>query len=254
MDKWVYRAFWTAEGALGVLILAGGLAAALGSNTGWFLPGALNRLRYASVLLCLSFALFWRSRFRFALFLAACADFFLIFTVSYLPGIVLFFLVQNEFRHFLRLSWSRFLCWGAGTLTFSAFLAQCLSLSLEPVATVSLFYAGTLLGNLREAVRGSKKRPDQRLLALSLTLLLLCDFHVALGALPADSQFAPWLSLWIQLAPVFIWLFYLPAQAMLASSFSSNRFLWAAQSWDGSRFFPGHPQSPACAPAPRPPQ
>ncbi len=245
MDKLVYRTFWAAEAALFLLILWGGLHAFASPDQELFLPGALDRFRYAAVLLSLAFALLQQSPFWQTLLLAASADCFLIFSSHYLPGILLFLLVQETFRQVLRLSLSCLLGWGTAFLFLFASASYLFAFPLTLVGTTSAFYAGVLLRNLAAACQApsphrrprgashgdrrgcsrarsatrAKKEPGRRTLAYSLTLLTLCDFHVALGQLPLSQLpgLPLWLALWVRLSPVLIWIFYLPAQVLLAS-------------------------------------
>lgn len=193
-----------------------------------YLPQALSYLRYASILFCFSYALMasepkvtkenapekTKPMLIQALFFTVCADYFLVFSTHYLPGILFFILVQNAYRRFLSAPFTYWFCCGSAVMGIFLLVTRFFPIPFDFVNTFSAFYGGCLLANL---LYSAKKGPGW--FTLSLTLLLLCDFHVALGHLFFyRSAFYPsWLIHWIDLTPFLIWGFYLPAQILLAA-------------------------------------
>lgn len=160
-------------------------------------------------LLCLirNYPLLRIPRVRFlpcALFLTACADYFLIFTDSFLTGVLLFCLVQLCYRLFLGGAWKPFLKCSLLALPFLILLGSFSEALLVP----SLFYIGCLFGNIRL----SRSRKNFRLL-FAFTLMLLCDVHVGIANLPRYLVLQP--SFFYLFASRIFWIFYLPSQLFI---------------------------------------
>ncbi|WP_434311593.1 hypothetical protein [Hominifimenecus sp. rT4P-3] len=193
-----------------------------------YLPQALSYLRYASILFCFSYALMASETKKRkenayekatplltqALFFTVCADYFLIFSNYYLPGILFFILVQNTYRRFLSAPFAYWFCSGSAMMGILLLASRFFPIAFDFVNAFSAFYGGCLLANL---LYSAKKGPGW--FTLSLTLLLLCDFHVALGHLffYPSALYPSWLITWTSLTPFLIWGFYLPAQILLAA-------------------------------------
>ncbi|MCJ7834245.1 hypothetical protein MUB23_02395 [Cuneatibacter sp. NSJ-177] len=215
--------------ALLYLIIAGFSLRYVSDRSLGHLPEALSFLRYASILFCFSYAMTARVPAKSAsgspeqsrnfplaqaLFFTVCADYFLVFSNRYLPGILFFLLVQNMYRRFLRAPFPFWFCCGSAAMGILLLFSRLYRFPFDSVSAFSAFYAGCLLANLAFSL---KKGPGW--FSLSLTLLLFCDFHVALGHLSdyLASPFPGWLAGWVGATPFLIWGFYLPAQVILAA-------------------------------------
>lgn len=165
-------------------------------------------LKYAGILLCLTFALYRRSRPAMAaLVFAVCADWFLLIREDhFLPGVLLFLCVQICHLLFLRRRGAGFalpLRLGAAGVLLSALLLLGLA---DPLTAAVAIYLSQLLSNLILSLRP----PGAGKLAAGLTLLLCCDICVGIVNLPA---LFPTL---LPAAQVGMWLFYLPSQVLTA--------------------------------------
>ena len=151
----------------------------------------------------------------YLLLLTSLADYFLIFTDWYPPGVLLFILVQFGYRLLLSAPLRPMLI--ASGLTFLV------SLLLYPQAGLlfwlALAYGICLLMNLVFCVQNKRYS-----FCLFFFLLLLCDLHVGLANL--SSYFTipyGFLRTYQKLAASGIfWIFYLPSQALLAGLVSSR--------------------------------
>lgn len=215
--------------ALLYLIIAGFSLRYVSDRSLNHLPEALSFLRYASILFCFSYVMTARAPAESAagapeqsrklplvqaLFFTVCADYFLVFSTHYLPGILFFLLVQNMYRRFLHAPLTFWFCCGSAAMGLLLLFSRLYGFPFDSVSAFSAFYGGCLLANLAFSL---KKGPGW--FSLSLTLLLFCDFHVALGHLSRylSSPFPGWLAGWIGATPFLIWGFYLPAQVILAA-------------------------------------
>ena len=239
------RPFFLSLEALLYLIIAGLSLRYVSDRSLGHLPEALSFLRYASILLCFSYAMTADASEKAmaaapaksttgvpaesasgapeqnrklplvqALFFTVCADYFLVFSNRYLPGILFFLLVQNMYRRFLRAPFPFWFCCGSAAMGLLLLFSRLYRFPFDSVSAFSAIYAGCLLANLAFSL---KKGPGW--FSLSLTLLLFCDFHVALGHLSdyLASPFPGWLAGWVGATPFLIWGFYLPAQVILAA-------------------------------------
>lgn len=185
----------------------------LAGRGGWTIP-----IKYAGVLLCLTYALLCAARggdrlVPAALLLTAGADWFLLVRNDhYAVGIALFLCVQTVYLLRLRLRHA-----GAhAAAPLRAGLALFVELALHflnmavPVNQMAGLYFSQLLANTILAWTLNGKR--WRCFALGLTLFVGCDACVGLfNALPAASPLYPAVS-------VGMWFFYLPSQVLIALS------------------------------------
>ncbi len=178
--------------------------------------GQTISIKYAGVLLCLSYALLCARKggeklVPLALGLTACADWFLLVRNDrYALGIALFLCVQAIY--FLRLrragAGSAYLlraglALGAGLAVYALGLAS-------PLNLLVVLYFSQLLSNA--VLAWSRKGSRWARFALGLTLFVGCDACVGLfNLLPAGSPLYPAVS-------VGMWLFYLPSQVLIALS------------------------------------
>ncbi|MCI8915745.1 MAG: hypothetical protein HFF26_03635 [Oscillospiraceae bacterium] len=197
------RAFLAAEGGIYALFLTLDL---MGRGVG-SVP-----VKYAGVLLCLALSLLCPDRLvPLALFLTACADWFLLVRNDhYALGIALFLCVQTVY--FLRLRRN-----GAGNawplrsgLALLAGLAVYAAGMASPLNLLAALYFSQLLSNA--VLAWAPGDASRRRFALGLTLFVGCDVCVGLfNVLPPASPLYAAVS-------VGMWLFYLPSQVLITLS------------------------------------
>ncbi len=205
MDRRVTGCFLAAEAALYGAFLFLDLTGTAGPNAA---------LKYAGVLLCLTFSLFCARRggdrlVPPALLLTALADLFLlVLNRHYALGVLLFLGAQSAYLIRLRLSSGR--SWWLLRCT----LPLCVGLALYALgqATPLNMLAGLYFSQLLVNTVLAWTLP-RRVFALGLTLFVGCDLCV--GAFNSPGLVPP--ALW-QFARVGIWLFYLPSQVLIALS------------------------------------
>lgn len=136
------------------------------------------------------------------------ADYFLIFTTHYIPGILCFLIFQAGCRKLMNASMKGML---VPAITASVLLY--LTGVASPVILLAAGYGVSLCANLLFAWRKRDKK-----LRLIFLLLLFCDLHVALANLGLYASIPPGRFRDYQqfVAPHALWLFYLPSQLMLA--------------------------------------
>lgn len=163
------------------------------------------------------------------LFFTVCADYFLFFTRGYLPGILLFCMVQLCYRRYAGLSPVRartsekisFLPAGFPPIGL-LFAAVILTDILFPKANAILIGASSLLYLvlLLENMVLSCRRKDFLLLH-ALTLMLLCDLHLGIYHMPSYLPLPSFLQLDVTWR--LIWFYYLPSQLLLACCADTKR-------------------------------
>ena len=177
-----------------------------------------NPIKYAGILLCLAFSWYLARRggsalVTAALALTALADvFLLLLDCCYTLGVGLFCLVQGlYFLRIFRADGGRSL-WGLRLILFVLSLAVLQGLDLLlPLNILALFYFTNFFCNALASL-GCPGR-NLRLFSMGLWLFLCCDVCVGLFqtpelATPAAESFVR----------VGMWLFYLPAQVLIALS------------------------------------
>ncbi len=145
----------------------------------------------------------------YLLLLTSIADYFLIFTDWYLPGIVVFILVQMGYRRLL----------GTGTLPLLFFICLVFFLCIlffpaaDLLVILAFCYGICLMANLICSLR--RRRFDYFGFFL---LLLVCDLHVGLANLNSYYSLPQGILYSYQQAvpPWIFWIFYLPSQLILA--------------------------------------
>lgn len=197
------------QGVLYLLFLSGDLT---GVGT-WTVP-----VKYASILLCLLFSLGWSLNggdklVSTALVFTLGADtFLLLLNRWYILGVSLFCVVQGLYllrivqRNGGRSLWPVRL----GLFLLSLVLLAQWDL-LSPLNAVSLFYFTNFLCNVLQS--WSLRGRGARLFSAGLTLFLCCDLCV--GVFNQPGLFPQALDAF---ARVGMWLFYLPAQVLIALS------------------------------------
>ncbi len=164
------------------------------------------------------------------LFFTVCADYFLFFTRGYLPGILLFCMVQLCYRRYAGLAPVRartaskkisFLPAGFSPISI-LFAAVILTDILFPETDAILIGASSLLYLvlLLENIVLSCRRKDFLLLH-ALTLMLLCDLHLGIYHMPSYLPLPSFLHL--DVTWKLVWFYYLPSQLLLACCADTKR-------------------------------
>ena len=210
--------FFAAETALGILFQTG--------------HGSGAVLRYLTVLLaCLFCGLLAERSWAYlltqlALLLTACADWFLVLPSppNQLPGMVFFSLAQLAYGARLCLAEPsplrrRVQLWARVLLSAAALTATVLALGkgTDAVALVSMLYYANLILNL---ILAWTQLPKQAIMAVGLTLFLLCDTLIGLAFLDGYIPIGEESVIYRVIHPGFdlAWAFYLPSQMLLAVS------------------------------------
>lgn len=181
--------------------------------------GDTNPLKYASILLCLAFALYgalaWGGEplVCLALCLTAWADWYLLMrNRDYALGVAIFCGVQLCYLIRLRRESGGRSWWGARLVLALAALAGLAALRQLTAlnALVAVYFTGFLCNaGLSLTLRGRR----MRLFALGLVLFLCCDLWVGVFNAP---ELLP--AGFYAFARVGMWLFYLPAQVLIVLS------------------------------------
>lgn len=164
------------------------------------------------------------------LFFTVCADYFLFFTRGYLPGILLFCMVQLCYRRYAvlspihaystveKISFLPSSFYPTGILFAAVILTDILFPETDTILTgaSSLLYLALLLEN---AVLSCHRKDF--LLLHALTLMLLCDLHLGIYHMPSYLPLPSFLHL--DLTWKLIWLYYLPSQLLLACCADAKR-------------------------------
>ena len=177
-----------------------------------------NPIKYAGILLCLGYSLYLERRggsrlVPAALTLTALADVFLLLLDShYALGVGLFCLVQGLYLVRIFRSNGGKSLWGLRIVLFllAPLVLKRLGLLL-PLNVLALFYFSNFLCNALASL-GCPGR-NMRLFSLGLWLFLCCDLCVGLFQSPELAS--PAVGAFVQVG---MWLFYLPAQVLIALS------------------------------------
>jgi len=174
-----------------------------------------DSIHYTFIFLCFAIGCCRRipSSLIVALGFTLAADYFLIFTDTVLPGLLLFTIVHICYLRYLKGElWILAFAWGMG-IFLTGSLNWAWVLKLDPSLLPAGGYAACLLCTL-----GLSLWRREKVLAASIGLLLLCDLHVGIHQLDRSGLLphVGWLSAWYAAAPSLIWLFYIPAETLLA--------------------------------------
>lgn len=237
--------FWILEGILYTVFLTGDWCDFLGvpwiTGTDWYMYSSI--CKYAALLICVWYGcrLGWQKGNRKqkvlcgVLLFAAVADYFLLFTDSFILGILFFCIVQCCYcLFFAGEKGSRVLYRMAGTGICVAVLVWCLiqagifgdaagwkNTELYLILT-AVFYASLLLQNLVRAWKQSKAVSIWGRVAI--LLLFLCDIHVALYNIDGERLWKQ-MQLWCEAAGVLMWMFYLPSQLCIIKCIQGEKYL-----------------------------
>lgn len=203
-----------------------------------FVPGSAalsSALKYAGLVLCLLIALLARPKGAapsslpwqiwaftvLALVLTLAADLFLLFTHHHAPGVAIFCCAQlvwlrrvTPSRRAAAVPQPRLFLPAAGctAIVFGLCALFLLGAQNALLYTLSAWYAVLILTVTACTFCSHLPQPGKRLAQAGMVLFLLCDICVVVFNL------APAGSLLYRMAAPLMWLFYLPAQALLALS------------------------------------
>lgn len=178
-------------------------------------------MKYWGVLLCLAIAMFlnsgaWDKRdsalLVVTLFLTCLSDLFLLVLERAVPGLVIFCIVHLMY---IRRYKPTFFKPAAAIVVFATagcLMAEILIDGFPIIVILGCLYGVLIVAVTMFALAAPLPQVNRRLVTVGMTLFLLCDIHVALfNTLAASNSYYP-------LASFFMWLFYLPAQVLLALS------------------------------------
>lgn len=178
--------------------------------------GLSSLLKYAGICLCFLYSLAQKNdrRITLGLLFTVAADYFLLFTDRFLPGVLFFLCVQ--------LCYFLWLQRGAWTLVYSligkmivsgALLAVLFASGVEvdSLLAVTLYYFLFLAENTVRGVRSGR-----RLFAVGMCLFLLCDIQVGIFNMASYVPVFSESSLLYEIAAVGMWACYLPAKVCIA--------------------------------------
>ncbi|MDR3296076.1 MAG: hypothetical protein LBT26_09665 [Clostridiales Family XIII bacterium] len=192
------------------------------------LNAASNVLKYAGIVSCLVLAVLvarrpWQRQDARLQIVILCftvgADFFLLFTSRFTIGICIFY---GAHLVALRRYWPKLLFVGvaaaaAGLLMFLFSLGEpsgrfAAAPDVSPSLVIYICYVLLIICVTIAAFLSERPWANKTLSKVGMCLFLVCDFHVALfNTQPAGSSVSA-------VAFVLMWVFYLPAQSMLALS------------------------------------
>ncbi len=151
-----------------------------------------------------------------ALSLTCAADAFLLLLNNPIPGLIIFCIVHLIYIHRYRKRASMPVAAIAGGLIVGCFAANALWHDFPLLQALGFVYGLLLLSASLSGFAAPLPDSSRRLIAIGMSLFLLCDIHVALfNTLPADNPYYPF-------AAFLMWFFYLPAQVLLALSGSND--------------------------------
>jgi hypothetical protein len=194
-------------------------------------PSPSNAMKYATILSCLLITLFaaaWNkrnadlsSRLRMARIQAVvfgitlAADFFLLFTDHFVAGLLVFLLAHLTALFRYRPRWVPLFAAAAGALCLAAWIvgdSYHSELQLLRFALLCIAYAALIGGVLIAAIVAEQPRINALLSRIGMILFICCDVHVFF------ANFLTSENAYYEPALVLMWVFYLPAQTMLALS------------------------------------
>ena len=197
-------------------------------------PGLLsNTIKYTGIILCNLFFAFCRQYIdhtkslmyiHLSLMFVLFCDYFLLFTTSYVWGVLLFCIIQ--FIYFLHIKGNchffKYYSMIVFITSLIGFIAQRNGLTIHFLEILSVFYFINLIGNIIISLQRTKKAPGnlrELSFAIGLILFLLCDINVGIVNLIhyiPDSLAFKWHL--YEFSAILMWTFYLPAQIIIAVS------------------------------------
>jgi hypothetical protein len=201
-----------------------------------------NILKFTSIILCFIFALVTIypifKKHSYNIFLAASAltvlaDLFLLFTLNYSLGVVLFCSVQVLYHFYLFTSKDMLLFFSIpsiGTIffliycNFTQYLTEHLHENILLIVPACFYIFMLILNLISSFFSPNTSEKDKLFLSFGFLLLLLCDLQVGyrnIYELLNVSENILWNKLY-EIACMGIWIFYLPSQVLLITSLNSN--------------------------------
>ena len=178
-------------------------------------------LKLAAIFLCLCFTVSRKKSGWLlpAFFMTFMADFCFLFLNQNLAGVVCFLCVQLFYGRFLNMPVKSETAAAAAGISGLLIFSGLNKIPVDATALVASAYFALLIYHVYSAFR--LRSP---VLAYSLIMLIVCDFHTGLLNLPMyipvyslTSIWGSLLPLWIYFSPIILWAFYLPAEILLAS-------------------------------------
>ncbi len=178
-------------------------------------------MKYSGMLLCLAIAMrlnngAWDKRdsalLVVALFLTCVSDLFLLLLERPVPGLVAFCFVHLMYIRRYKPGFSKPAAAIVAFVLAGCLMAKILIDGFPIIVILGCLYGVLIVAVTMFAFAAPLPQVNRRLATAGMMMFLLCDIHVALfNTLTASNPYYP-------LASFFMWLFYLPAQVLLALS------------------------------------
>lgn len=189
-------------------------------------------LKFVGICLCAAFVWSfknavnkWKQRlFKYLYVFLIISDIFLLFTEEYIIGIITFIIVQLFYFYYLlegnKEKLIRHSIWRLIGFLSVLFFIYLLRVSMDIVLLAAAFYFIQFLCNVILAIQTCKR--DRICFLIGLLLFFLCDINV--GLYQSTSYCSnEWIEKVTMLTGIFMWVFYLPGQVLLAYSSISEK-------------------------------
>lgn len=182
------------------------------------MPHLSSLLKFLSVCLCFFVIDMHMRDIKRIMALTVAADFFLVLTNFYSIGIFLFLMVQMNYYRFLTKADCFPLQHFASMMCFGSVLSVLINFFVMPIdinTFLAVTYFSSLVLNAVTSIRLSSLYNEYRYVAICLCLILCCDVHVGVTNVFSSG-------IWYSFGLIAMWLFYLPAQVIIAQLYSTR--------------------------------
>ena len=182
------------------------------------MPQLSSLLKFLSVCLCFFVVDTHMRDIKRIMALTVAADFFLVLTDFYSIGVFLFLMVQmNYYRFIIRAD--RFPLQHFAVMIFTgSILSVFINFFIIPIDIITFLavtYFFSLVLNAILAIKLSSLYDEYRYISICLCLILCCDVHVGVTNVFSSG-------IWYSFGLIAMWLFYLPAQVIIAQLYSTK--------------------------------
>lgn len=182
------------------------------------MPQLSSLLKFLSVCLCF-FAVDTHIRdIKRIMALTVAADFFLVLTDFYSIGLFLFLMVQMNYYRFIAKTGCFPLEHFALMICVGSVLSVLINFFVMPIdinTFLAVTYFSSLVLNAVTAIKLSSLYNEYRYISICLCLILCCDVHVGVTNVFSSG-------IWYSFGLIAMWLFYLPAQVIIAQLYSTK--------------------------------
>lgn len=182
------------------------------------MPQLSSLLKFLSICLCFFVVDTHMRDIKRIMALTVAADFFLVLTNFYSAGIFLFLMVQMNYYRFLTKTDCFPLQHFAAMVCTGSILSVMINFFVMPIDVntfLAVTYFSSLVLNAIIAIRLSSLYNEYRYIAICLCLILCCDVHVGVTNVFSSG-------IWYSFGLIAMWLFYLPAQVIIAQLYSTK--------------------------------